>query len=91
MAIFIRGRSLISIPWKKSQMDQEQKLTNDYFYPRTECNQYSVENVTDEQKQKHTNDYFYPRTECNQYSVENVTDEQRTETHQWLFLSEDGV
>ena len=51
-------------------MDQEQKLTNDYFYPRTECNQYSVENVTDEQKQKHTNDYFYPRTECNQYSVE---------------------
>ena len=26
-----------------SQMDKEQKYTNDYFYPRTECNQYSVE------------------------------------------------
>jgi len=50
MTIFIRGRSIISIQWKMSQMDKEQKHTNDHFYPRTECNHYSVENDTDGQK-----------------------------------------
>ena len=62
--LFIRGRRVISTPWKMSQMDKEQK---------------------------HTNGYFYPRTEFNQYSMEKVTDGPRTETHQWLFLSDDGV
>jgi hypothetical protein len=50
MTIFILGRSVVSIPRKMSQIDKEQKHTNDYFYPRTECNQYSMENVTDEQR-----------------------------------------
>jgi hypothetical protein len=45
--LFVRGRRVISTLWKMSQMNKEQKHTNDYFYPGTECNQYSMEKITD--------------------------------------------